>query len=308
MNSNDLSLFLQVASTGNYSRTSLELGMHQSVLSRRIAALEAELNTRLFHRSGRGVVLTEHGRQLAKYAEEIVGLMNQAVTEMSAAVRQGPASIVIAAQPTLARLLFGSIGKKLKADYPGISVRFREGLGGHLQDWVASGEVDMAIIYLPENHTMLGVDVVLREGLSFVAPAAFGPLGDNFPVARLAEVPMVLPSQPHGLRVLAESLVARAGKSLQISMECDASVSITKQLVAENCGCTILPLASVAEEVKRGVLQAAPLVMPEVIRDVAIITSRNRPPISGQWQVIQTVRHEMTRLVEEGLWEAAKLA
>jgi DNA-binding transcriptional LysR family regulator len=307
MNSDDLALFLHVANAGSFSRASNELGLSQPALSRRVGALESQLGTRLFHRSGRGMVLTEHGQRLLKYAGEVNTLLADAVADISQAVRQGPASIVIAAQPTLARMVFGSIGKRLKKNHPGIQVRFREGLGGHLQDWVATGEVDLAILYLPEAHTLRDADVVLRERLSFVAPASFGPLGAGFPVARLADVPLVLPSQPHGLRVLAESLCARQGRVPQVSMECDASVYITKQLVAENCGCTILPLTAVRDEVRAGTLVATPLCEPEVLRDVAILAARNRPQLSGQWQVVQSVRQEITRLVDGGLWADASL-
>jgi LysR family nitrogen assimilation transcriptional regulator len=102
--------------------------------------------------------------------------------------------------------------------------------------------------------------------------------------------------------VLAESLVARHGKTLQVSMECDASVYITKQLVAENCGCTILPLAAVREEIRAGLLQAVPLVQPDVLRDVAIVSARNRPPVPSQWQVLRTVAGQMRLLVESGEW------
>jgi len=307
VNSEDLMVFLSVATSGNLSRAALEIGLSQSALSRRIAALEARLNARLFHRSGRGVVLTEAGQRLTKYAGEVRDLLQQATAALSAPAHQGPASIVLAAQPTIARILFGSVGKALKLRYPGIKVRFKEGLGGHIQDWIADGEVDAAIVYLPENHAGLGVDVILRERLSFVAPPSFGPLGASFAVRRLGEVPLVLPARPHGLRVLAESLVARHAQSLDVSMECDASVYITKQLVAEDCGCTILPLAAVRDEVRQGVLLAAPLGDPEVTRDVAIISGRNRPPIASQWQVLRTVREQMSLLVRAGDWPDAEL-
>jgi LysR family nitrogen assimilation transcriptional regulator len=302
MNSDDLMLFLSVAINGNFSRASIDIGLSQSALSRRIAALEAALNTRLFYRSGRGVILTESGERLFKYAGEVKELLESAAAALSAPSHQGPASIVLAAQPTLARILFGSIGKALKLQYPGIKMRFKEGLGGHIQEWIANGEVDAAIVYLPESHASLGVDVILRERLSFIAPPAFGPLGAGFAVERLGSVPLVLPTHPHGLRVLAESLAARHSTPLDISMECDASVYITKQLVAENCGCTILPLAAVREEMRAGVLQAAPLTDPEVVRDVAIVSGRNRPPVPSQWQVLRTVRQQMTSMVESGAW------
>ncbi len=307
MNSEDLMLFLSVASSGNFSRASIKIGLSQSALSRRIAALETELNTRLFYRSGRGVVLTESGQLLSKYADNVKDVLQQASAALTTPLHQGPSSIVLAAQPTIAKILFGSIGKALKLQYPGIKMRFKEGLGGDLQEWIANGEIDAAIMYLPENHTALGVDVILRERLSFIAPIEFGPLGSSYPVESMIAAPLVLPSHPHGLRVLADSLASRFSKLLTLSMECDASVYITKQLVAENCGCTILPLAAVQEEVRAGRLQATPLSAPEVVRDVAIISGRNRSPIPSQWQVLRTVRQQIVKLVENGIWPDAVL-
>jgi LysR family nitrogen assimilation transcriptional regulator len=308
MNSEDLLIFLNVATCGNFSRAAIEVGQSQSALSRKISTLEAELNTRLFYRSGRGVVLTEPGHRLMKYASEVKELLEHACADLSAPEHQGPSSIVLAAQPTIAKILFGSIGKALKQQYPGIKMQFKEGLGGHIQEWIANGEIDAAIVYLPENHASLGVDVILREQLYFVAPPEFGPIGAGFPVEGLANVPLVLPAHPHGLRVLAQSLTARFSRPLNLSMECDASVYITKQLVAENCGCTILPLVSVQEDVEKGTLQAAPLINPEIIRDIAIISARNRPPIPSQRHVLETVRQQIVQLVNSGAWAGATLA
>ncbi len=307
MNSEELLMFLNVATSGNFSRAAIETGLSQSALSRKISALEAELNIRLFYRSGRGVVLTEPGHRLVKYASEVKDLLELAAADLSSPTHQGPSSIVLAAQPTLAKILFGSIGKALKHQYPGIKMRFKEGLGGHMQEWIANGEIDAAIVYLPENHASLGVDVILREPLYFVAPPEFGPIGKGFPIERLASVPLVLPAHPHGLRVLAQSLMARFAKQVNLSMECDASVYITKQLVAENCGCTILPLMSVVEELHKGTLQAVPLVDPEIIRDVAIVSARNRPPIPSQRHVLETVRQQIVQLVKSGAWPGATL-
>ena len=307
MNSDQLALFLQVAATGNLSRTALETGISQSALSRRISALERELHTRLFHRSGRGVALTESGRRLEKYATSVSNLLEDAAREMSESVLKGPSSIIIAAPPTISRLIFGTLGNKLKRNYPGIRVQFKEGLRGDIQEWLADGDIDAAIVYLPEHYSMLKVELLLRDRLNLIAPAGFGPLGDAFPVVRLAEVPLVIPSLPNSLRVLAESLMARHSKTLNVSMECDASVGITKQLVIEGCGCTILPMASVHDEVIRGILQAVPLVDPDVFRDVAIVTPQNRPPILHQRQIVATVRQTILTLVENGLWRDATL-
>src|SRR5690348_3295701 len=104
MNSDQLAIFLRIASSGSFSRTALEIGTSQSALSRSISALEKELKTRLFHRSGRGVQLTDSGRRLEKYATDISTRMEVAAREMSEAISQGPSSIILAAPPTIARL------------------------------------------------------------------------------------------------------------------------------------------------------------------------------------------------------------
>ena len=116
-----------------------------------------------------------------------------------------------------------------------------------------------------------------------------------------------MPTWPNGLRILADSLMASYSKTLNVSMECDASVGITKQLVIEGCGCTILSRASVQDEVARGLLQAVPLANPDVFREVAIVTPQNRPAILNQRQVIETVRKVVLTLVEDGLWGDATI-
>ena len=69
----NLELFLNVAATGSFSRAATLAGSTQSSVSKGIAALEAELSTRLFDRTGRGVTLTAAGRALLDRAEALVG-------------------------------------------------------------------------------------------------------------------------------------------------------------------------------------------------------------------------------------------
>ena len=58
---NEMALFVEVAQTNGFSRAAAKLGMPQSTLSRRIAALEDALGLRLFNRSTRRLELTGAG-------------------------------------------------------------------------------------------------------------------------------------------------------------------------------------------------------------------------------------------------------
>ncbi|WP_428313274.1 LysR family transcriptional regulator [Hydrocarboniphaga sp.] len=72
---NDIPLMLSLARTGSMSAAARDLGVDVSTISRRVAAVEAALNTRLFIRSNLGYQATDAGAVFIARAEQIVGDM-----------------------------------------------------------------------------------------------------------------------------------------------------------------------------------------------------------------------------------------
>ena len=66
-----LSYLLEVERTRSFSLAAKNLFVAQSTVSNAIAALEAELNCRIFVRSGQGLSLTDDGQQILSYAKRI---------------------------------------------------------------------------------------------------------------------------------------------------------------------------------------------------------------------------------------------
>lgn len=295
------------SNTGSFSRAGLELGSDQSTVSRQISRLEKTLDTRLFSRSGRGVVLTEAGNTLLGYAQQVAATITEACEAVHTCTAKGPAKLVMAAQPTIANTAFGLIGAALKQRFPATKLRFVEGLAGPILGWLATGEVDMALLYSPEQHSGLNQDILLEEDLMLVAPASWSYIGPTFPIRKLGEIPMILPSTEHGLRVLAESLAARTGSKLNMALECDASNTVSMRLVEDGCGATLLPFAAIADRVAQGRLHAARLVEPVVTRKISLAMARNRPVMPKLFEITQTVRKEVRSLVTSGAWIGARL-
>nr|WP_314580755.1 LysR substrate-binding domain-containing protein [uncultured Pseudomonas sp.] len=237
--------------------------------------------------------------------------MNDTLVEAERAMRdsaeQGPAKLCIAAHPTIARILFGSLGHALKARYPLTQVHFVEGLAADILNRLSDGAVDIAILYLPEHPGALQFDPLLSEGVQLISPANYPLKGDAIAVRDLGDIPLILPSTHHGLRMMVESLANRYGFSANIALECDGSISITKRLVLENCGCTVLPEAAVVEEVNAGRLKSYRLEDPEIRRTVAIVWPKNRVTADGLWAVTQIVRQRAADMVEQGTWPGATL-
>lgn len=73
-----LRAFVDVVATGGFSRAADKLGLSKSIVSRRVAALEADAGVRLLSRTTRGISLTEAGLELNKRAQRILAELDEA--------------------------------------------------------------------------------------------------------------------------------------------------------------------------------------------------------------------------------------
>ena len=72
----NLNAFIAIAEAGSFSEAAERLHLTQPAVSKRIAGLEQQLDTRLFDRLGREVSLTEAGRALLPRAYQILYVLD----------------------------------------------------------------------------------------------------------------------------------------------------------------------------------------------------------------------------------------
>tara|TARA_R110002073_G_scaffold269977_4_gene433204 strand:- start:1490 stop:2383 length:894 start_codon:yes stop_codon:yes gene_type:complete len=80
---NDLPFFLELSRRGRLISAARKLHVDHTTVSRRIAALEKNLNARLFDKSPRGYKLTDAGLRLLPFAEQMEAQSNQLYQEIS---------------------------------------------------------------------------------------------------------------------------------------------------------------------------------------------------------------------------------
>ncbi|NIP85013.1 MAG: LysR family transcriptional regulator, partial [Planctomycetales bacterium] len=73
-----LQTFAEAAERESFTRAAGALELTQAAVSQQVAALERQLGVRLFQRQGRGVQLTDQGRELYDYARQILQLVEEA--------------------------------------------------------------------------------------------------------------------------------------------------------------------------------------------------------------------------------------
>ncbi len=79
----NIAAFVQVVESGSISAAAVKLNLAKSVVSKRIADLEAELGVELLHRSTRGITATDKGIAFHKRAREIMRELDQAADEIT---------------------------------------------------------------------------------------------------------------------------------------------------------------------------------------------------------------------------------
>lgn len=162
--------FIAVAEELHFGRAAAKIHMAQPALSQQIAALERELNVKLFDRNTRSVALTQGGMRLYPLAVKILDDVETA----KRAVKSGGSLV--------GRLSFGFAGasahailpslmRQLREDFPGIYVQLRGQIyTGQAVNELVEGKLDMALVRLPVSAPQLSTRVVQHERLVAVLP------------------------------------------------------------------------------------------------------------------------------------------
>ncbi|HSG04309.1 MAG TPA: LysR family transcriptional regulator [Marinobacterium sp.] len=196
MDSATLQAFVEVAHSSSFSAAAQSLFITQSAVSKRIAQLEAQLNTRLFDRIGRSVSLTEAGRTLLPQAQRILAEFEDArrlLNNLSGEVT-GRLSLATSHHISLHRLP-QALGKFVKT-YPDVEMDLRFYESEVAYDAVVRGDIELALITLsPETDTRIVAETLWLDRLHYCV-AEDHPLAQqpNIEFNQINAYPAILPA------------------------------------------------------------------------------------------------------------------
>jgi len=306
MDLKQLRALVTVAETGNVTRASALLNTVQPAVSRQLRLLEEDVGVTLFERSRHGMELTDAGRTFVECARRVLYEVERARSEVSPS--HGPVGgvVTVGLLPSMGNLLSSPLLTAVSAAYPGIKIHIAVGHGGRLPRWLESGELDIALLYDPKRSPSMQVRKLLSEGLWVVGPPGTGIHPDRpIALAELAGRPLVLPGSKHGLRGLVEHAAVLMGMQLDIVAETN-DLLVQKSLVRGGHGWAILPRIAVVDEIALGLLVAAPLVSPALVRTLAMALPANRQTTKAVRCVAAALVGCMRRAVDRGDWLAAE--
>ena len=276
----DVRLFLRLAQTLNFGRTSLDCHVSPATLTRAIQRLEAELDQRLFDRGPHGVNLTVEGDQFRAYALEVLDLWQE--------YRQGrhrPASLTgrlsVFATVTACQALLPGLLAPFRAIHPQVRIDLRTGDAAAALASLDEGEADVAVAAVPVRlpESLMSKTVAITD-LVFVT-AATRPDSD-------LEGPFVLPHR--GLvREAAERWFRARRLTPQVVAETEGHEALLT-LVALGYGTGVVPRLVLDTSAVRGRLTTVPADPGPAPLTIGLCVSRSqlrRPLVAALWSLVE---------------------
>ena len=240
-----LTTFLKIAETKNFTTAAEQLGYAQSTVTMQIKQLEDELGCPLFERLGKRIVLTPEGEKLVGYAQtevpssdEPTGVLNIGVSE----------SLCYSKIPDLLM--------KYKKKYPNVEIRIKFIMHDTFPELLRSGELDVVYTLNPETDIPdLTKIVSKRETLGFYA-ALDDPLSGKKAVTEddLEAVPLLISDHDCSFRQMLLEDLADKRIPATIALE-TSSKEILKQFAMKGLGVAFMPDMAAKNEVKQKTLK-----------------------------------------------------
>ncbi|TIQ36303.1 MAG: LysR family transcriptional regulator [Mesorhizobium sp.] len=159
--------FIEIVSTGSFIRASERLNVAQTTVSARIRSLEQQLGRSLFVRHKGGASLTPAGEQFLRHAPMFVQLWQRTLHQV--AVPPGRRAVLtVGSEVSLAQPLLLDWVRWMRRSLQDIALRVHVDVPQDLINQVASGTVDIAIMYAPQHRPGLKIDLLTEEKLVLV--------------------------------------------------------------------------------------------------------------------------------------------
>lgn len=242
-----LKTFLVLASEGKMSRAATLLHRTQPALSAQLARLEEDLGAPLFHRTSKGLVLTDAGRLFHTYAEAALSAVRDGREAVRALAGLERGELVIGGGATATTYLLPAALRDFHHRYPAIRLRVREQGSRAVIDGVLSGELDLGIVTLERQgdagpaparlrQSGLAVEPWIEDELMLLVPPGHRlAKKKTYRWSDLANEPLVLFEPGTAVRNLIDQHLLKARVQVVIVMEL-RSIDAIQQMVRQGIG------------------------------------------------------------------------
>lgn len=294
MNLKQLEAFVRVAETKSFSTAAKMLFLTQPTVSAHISSLERELNTCLLVRNTKGVALSEAGKELYAYAEQMLELEQKIRERFGLTGRQSGSVLRIAASTIPAQYLLPDIMARFRKEYPEEQLKLFETDSSGVVDMIRSHKADVGFTGTVLEKGSCTYIPFYQDELVILTPAAekYRARKDADIASWILEEPVILREEGSGTRKEALRLLAQTGidiTKLNVAAMMENQETI-KRSVGIGMGISILSKLAAREEINSGKLLAFPLGETGGKRNINVVYDAGYPSLPAADRFIKTVK------------------
>jgi DNA-binding transcriptional LysR family regulator len=270
-----LTTFLEVAKSANFSRAGKKLFLSQPAVSAQIRQLEMEYGAKLLDRFGKKVRLTSAGDALLEYAEKLLALRNESLRAVADQANTPRGTLLIGANEATCLYVLPEVFAEYHRLYSDVQINIYRNFSNKVLEKVEDGSVDVGIVTLPIKSPSLRTHSIFRDRLLLMV-SPLSPLAKKKVVStsEIVEQPLIFPKTGFTRQML-DKLFRPYRSQLHITMEL-ASVGMIKAFVAANLGVSLISESFARDEARAGEVKLIPIADVDLWRELGLVYRRDR--------------------------------
>ncbi len=257
-----LQVFHTVARLLSFTKAAESLHMTQPAVTFQVRQLEEYFNTRLFDRTHNRISLTEAGKRVYEYADQIFDLyakMDNAVRDMTGEIS---GVLILGASTTIAEYMLPALLGDFKSKYPDVNVHLKVSNSDGIVSMVENNDIDLGVVESPVLNKNLVVENCRHDRLVAIVPPRHALAGNKVvKLKQLLDHAYIAREEGSGTREVIQEYITNAGlkpADIHIAMELGSPEAI-KGAVEAGMGVSIASEVTIHKELQLGTLVALEL-------------------------------------------------
>jgi len=249
-----LKIFISVAELKSFSKAAKELYLTQPTVSQHILTLESFLGTTLLNRSSKGILLTNEGKTLYKYAKQITALTDEALQSIELLKGKKTGRLALGASTIPGEFILPNILGNFKKDYPGIKISIKiSGTQKIIKD-LLEHSIEIGVIGAKVPNPKLTYTRFLEDELILAVPEnhKWWDLKGKIEISDLIKEPFILREDGSGTLISMAATFKKLGinkNELNIASEVGSTTAV-KQSIKAGLGISLVSERALEEELK----------------------------------------------------------
>lgn len=295
-----LEVFSLVVELGGVSRAAEHLYVSQPVVSAHIRSLEERVGARLFYREGRHLMLTEAGRAVHGWANDVLTHTRELSRHLDGLSDGTQGSVVVGASMSVGSYLLPPVVTRFRRQRPLVELQLNITDSDHAVEEAEAGESDFAVVFLegePANPGLEGHPLG-REQFVIVGGVGHPPETDSITVEQLSGLPFI--DSPHGWirrRIMDQQLESVGIRERNVVIELGHPEAM-KRAAEAGLGVALLFRSAVRAELETGRLREITLSDATLSVPIQLVHRRDKLFSAIQRELMTEIEDDLRRTLD----------